>query len=444
MRRVVFLFVSLLVAAPAAAQPLAEATDGAADSAALYVVFGGIIVLLVLMLGLMIYQQRKLLSACTKTNRLELLVDLPMGIPRGSVRSLLALTIVFASLAYIAYFLVGTPNANFPDIVGTILGTVLGFYFGSRSAAEAGEERTEKLVESARAEGQEAAAEATAEKEQSVVGNLAGKARQGVAIARTVAGILPEQMGSQVKKVAGFAEEMLGVAESLSGAGRTGEAKAKLQDVIQVAKDPVANVLGNALDAMRSVLGTAVPVAGIALAVISISAKVTGAAYDRWVARVMGAPHTPELFPPALIDADSAIMIIRRIPALAAAYAPELAAGDRDFFRRFKDEALSPEGLDAVAADPAFRKDLDDDELAAAVMAFQREIMDEEVRKEVAPDLAQAVGGLPILLAHLDKLHKDSRAREELQKLMLVTDELKRAGQPVDKVFSEAAQDLKA
>lgn len=68
---------------------------------------------------------------------------------------------------------------------------------------------------------------------------------------------------------------------------------------------------------------TAGPLA-IAGIVAIVGARLAGSAYDRWVARVLNAPYTPELFPPTVIDAAVAMSILRASPVFAKAFASEI------------------------------------------------------------------------------------------------------------------------
>ena len=62
----------------------------------------------------------------------------PLGLPRGSVRSLLSLGVVLGAFAIAAYLLVQDTSSDLTKVVvgGWIaaLGNVIGFYFGVRSA----------------------------------------------------------------------------------------------------------------------------------------------------------------------------------------------------------------------------------------------------------------------------------------------------------------------
>jgi len=52
----------------------------------------------------------------------------PLGLPRGSVRAIIALTVIVGCLAYIVLY------RDFPQALNALLGVVIGYYFGSRNA----------------------------------------------------------------------------------------------------------------------------------------------------------------------------------------------------------------------------------------------------------------------------------------------------------------------
>ncbi len=65
--------------------------------------------------------------------------DEPLGLPRGSVRSLMSLWVVLAAGAIVGFLLAHDASSDLTKMVvgGWIaaLGNVIGFYFGSRSGA---------------------------------------------------------------------------------------------------------------------------------------------------------------------------------------------------------------------------------------------------------------------------------------------------------------------
>ncbi len=64
--------------------------------------------------------------------------DEPLGLPRGSVRSLLSLGVLAGAAGLAAVLLIQGPGSDLTQMVigGWIaaLGNVIGFYFGSRSS----------------------------------------------------------------------------------------------------------------------------------------------------------------------------------------------------------------------------------------------------------------------------------------------------------------------
>ncbi len=56
------------------------------------------------------------------------MIKYPLGLPAGSVRALLALIIVAATLIYYCLW------RDIPQALLGVLGVVIGYYFGSRSA----------------------------------------------------------------------------------------------------------------------------------------------------------------------------------------------------------------------------------------------------------------------------------------------------------------------
>lgn len=68
--------------------------------------------------------------------------DLPLGLPRGTVRALLALIIVFGSVVFLAVSMAETANGatyKFPEALTGILGAILGFYFGKGNTGDDGQ-----------------------------------------------------------------------------------------------------------------------------------------------------------------------------------------------------------------------------------------------------------------------------------------------------------------
>jgi hypothetical protein len=175
--------------------------------------------------------------------------------------------------------------------------------------------------------------------------------------------------------------------------------------------------------------------------VVTIGSRLAGAAYDRWVARVLHAPYTPELFPPTVIDASTAMTITLQSPVLKRAFAPELEQGERRFFSELVDLALSEvriedlwQRLGARFADRA--------EFDKGIAEFQRGAMTLETVKDLPADVARETGGIDPLIAAVDRLYADPKARRDLDAIVLMADALKREGRDPAAAFEQARSQL--
>jgi hypothetical protein len=217
-------------------------------------------------------------------DRISILRDSPFGLPEGSVRAIISISIVLLTLPSMvlsrALGLTGTGE------LGTILGGVMGFYFGSRSAgggdAEAARRQADlslreaqsarqekeaavKTATEAQAAQQEAQAEAGRAQEVAVLATtsarvqaretgeaasriteLTARAAEGVAVARAIAALLP----------AGPAASAIAGATATAGAvlGEASRATAAVQAALQ---DPTGETVAAAVDAASAVLRSA-------------------------------------------------------------------------------------------------------------------------------------------------------------------------------------------
>jgi hypothetical protein len=68
------------------------------------------------------------------------MTDEPLGLPRGSVRAVMSVSVVLVAGAIVAVLLMREPSSDLTMMVvggwATALGNVIGIYFGSRSTAE--------------------------------------------------------------------------------------------------------------------------------------------------------------------------------------------------------------------------------------------------------------------------------------------------------------------
>jgi hypothetical protein len=384
--------------------------------------------------------QAKFLQTCTDKDSLELYAQLPFGVPAGTIRSTIALIIVFASLAYIALEM--AEIGKFPDIMAGILGTILGFYFGTRAEAERVDADALARVGEATLQRDRAVEEVNESKLTTVM----AKARAGVEVVRTVSKVLPKELAAKVGGVADVVTKGLAVADGLAGSGKTRDALAEKGKAVAVLQqdNPIKDVLLRATKSFGDVLGTAVPPLAIVSVIVAVGSRMAGAAYERWVSRVLNAPYTPELFPAAVIDASVARSIIRGSPIFREAFAKELEVGERDFIRTLVNQALSDDAINKLwARDDVARRFKDRETLQRGLEEFQRAAMTEEVLKDIDPKLTEEAGGVNSFLTAIDKLNANPQAQRDLDAIVLMTNQLKREGKVFEPAFKEAIASIR-
>jgi hypothetical protein len=203
----------------------------------------------------------------------------------------------------------------------------------------------------------------------------------------------------------------------------------------------VAALLAKAVGSFGVALGGTVPPLALAVTVATVAARLSGAAYERWVARVLDAPYTPALFPPTVIDANTGFVLLRKSPRFAAAFAPEIQQGDRAFILDFVQTALSDTGSEGIRDKYPGRfttlQDIDE-----ALDQFQQAAIELEVSKDLTGDMVADVNGVEPLMRALDRIEANPEARADMDALMLTIDKLRKADQPVEKLVREARQEV--
>jgi hypothetical protein len=254
---------------------------------------------------------------------------------------------------------------------------------------------------------------------------------------------LPESLRGSATTVIGKVQGGLQVVEGLQASGNMGEAVEKAIGLAQeVSKGGgIAVLLAKATGSFGVALGGAVPPLSLAISVATIATRLSGAAYERWIARVMAAPYTPALFPPTVIDANTGLVLLRKSPRLAAAFAPEIQRGDRAFILEFVQLALSEAGSEAVR-DQHLERFATLQEIDEALDQFQQAAIELEVSKDLTNEMAADVGGVEPLMRAIDRINVNPEARADMDALVLMVDKLQQAGQPVEKLVREAQQEV--
>lgn len=270
--------------------------------------------------------------------RLAGLRDLPLALPEGTVRALLALIVGVIGLPLLLFSkTLGLTDAIAGYVNGIVTG-VFGFYFGTRSTgaeAQIARRATEQLAERERASGALAAeAEALRQKAEAAARDAALPGRIEAtkgSLARhiEVAGLVLDEFGPLLPK--GIVPE--GAAQALAkardaAAALQGQASGPgAEGALKTATDALAGLIGaQPLAPLLRVAASLLP-AGTALGPIGAIASVIGlgwhfgaAEYQRWRARVLSAPFAPQLFDAGLITPSSAELRMESCPIFAQAF----------------------------------------------------------------------------------------------------------------------------
>lgn len=313
----------------------------------------------------------------TTPERLGVMRELPMALPEGTVRAVLALIVGVVGLPMLLFSqALGLQDAVAGYVNGIIAG-VFGYYFGARSNAVDGQANRrlgDALV------GQQRTAEAL-RAENANLGEQATTAAAAGAIAGALTGALPGQLAAALDRLARHIGIGAALVESLGPALPPGLLPANAAAVLARARvvaeaaraysaeatrsvpaeggsadslvdtprqvveatagltgrdSPFATMLRLAAGALPTLAGG--PLAGVAV-VLGLGWQAGSGAWRRWRAQALAAPHDPTLFDPGSITPTSAALRLDQAPVFARAFAglrgePGFAAGLLDIVLR--------------------------------------------------------------------------------------------------------------
>lgn len=467
------LSLALVLAASAA-----KAQDGGpgADLWPIYLALAALIVLMAVLLGYIWSLRNRTTDAAhapglddgKRAVLLTSINDLPLGLPRGSVRAMLALLIVFGAMVFLAVSM-ATSVYKFPEALSGILGAILGFYFGKSSGPEDAQAVT--AVAAANADARDAAAKAaeaataakTAQDEAAQSQNslstvqarhdelatdklsqVQNKLREAVEIGHTLSTMLPGSFGKQVGAASQALSGTLATVEDLRSGNLAG-ALEKAGGLMQQAAPnlPVVHVLAKAAQLIGPALGSSIPPVALLTTLVGVGSKLGAAAYARWVARIMDQPYTPEQFSPTVFDSNAAATLVAEVPEFMTAFGDKLASGDRQLALDVVRLALSEDGgAGLVARFPVELAKLDQPSLDRAIGALQKAALDMLVANDLPREAGAAFGGPDRLLEAVDKLRADASASAGLDAVMTTVTALRQADKNPAAEFEAAAEKL--
>jgi hypothetical protein len=403
---------------------------------------GVVLIFLVVVLAVffvyMWFLQRRYFSACQSQQDLLLFSQSPAGLPSGTVRSVLALLIVTLGLLLIVLSFFQPDRRNAPETITALLGTVIGFYFGSRSAGGGGD------LDGQVQELQTQRNEAVKEKDTSTAHTLISKIQKGVALTRTVAAILPQDVREKYEGVAGKLEQGLEVVQTLS-AGNPAEAINKGVEIFNEfrAENPVKDIVRRALGSFASVLPAAVPQLALITTVVGVTATLIGVTYERWRARVLDLPFSPVAIPPPVVDANTGFTLMIQSDTLKRAFARELADNDRPVMVTVVKTFLEQGDLEALWKQYPGRFE-SRQEFETAVDEFRRAAADIDLRSTIDPTLVAPVGGYDRMVAALQEIQKTDQSKADLDALILAVEAIKEKGGAPKDVFDKVFQEVQS
>jgi len=402
----------------------------------------------------------------TRSTLLNGYSDWPLGLPRGTVRAVLALVIVFGSVALLAISMSVPEIYKFPDAMVGILGAILGFYFGKSGnstdgqavaavqAANADARDAIQQANAAQAQTQNAQTEAAAAKQavedakvkhDTLAGNrlddITGDLQTAVSVGQSLSKVLPGKFGQSLATATEAVSNTLTTVTDLRKGDLAGAIQQATNVVNQVAPNlPVVSVLAKAAAAIGPVLGGSIPPVALITTIVSIGSKLGSVAYSHWVARIMDMPYTPEQFSPKLFDSNAAVAVITQVPTVLKALRPQLAAGDRGAALDVVQLALAGDsGDELVKKYPQAFAGLAQPSIEAAVRDLQKAALDFVIGSELPPDAAKDVGGLTPLLKAVDQIRGNPDASAALDMVMTTVKTLDGAQKHPEVEFNKAA-----
>lgn len=415
---------------------LASPVYAAGEGGSIYGRVAGSVAFLVLIIGgFLVYMtilQKRFFEGCKEEKQLTIFFQSSFGLPEGTIRAVIALIIIIASLALVVLSFFGVTGEKFPEVLGGILGTVIGFYFGSKvtSKDEAARVQIDEL-KTQRDDVQTA-------KDSTESETLLGKIKKGLALSKTVSVLLPEDARKKYDGLISNLEQGATVVEGLTKDGDLQRAIAKGQELFDLFKkeNPVRDTFTKALQSFGGLLGGSVPALMVITTVVGVGVKLIGVAYEKWRTRILNAPFSPSVTPLEVVDANTGFLLLRMSPEFKSVFTPELEGNDRAFM----EFALSLFRQDDV--EPFWSKYKDRFESRAQFEEGLKEFHQAAVDLELDPALFAQAGGVRPFMDSVKKINQDPEAQANLHALVTVVEGLQQKGEPVLSIFEKVQKEV--
>jgi hypothetical protein len=291
--------------------------------------------------------------------------ELPLGLPEGTVRAILALIVGVIGLPLLLFMdPLGIPQGT-AALVANIITGVFAFYFGQRTGG--GEAQTARALSGTistlqadktrlETDNKDLAVVNTALKE--VAGTTLGQSVQTeitrverlVDLADTLAttlgpvlpkGLLPDGVVGAISQ----ARNITAGVKALSQGELTPDTLSRLTGAASslLGGSGLTGLLSKAGGALLPIAGAGGPLAGVALQ-LSIGWKLESAQYRRWRARILAAPWDPAVIDPGMITATTAEACLPRCPIFSAAFA-SVKDTEAGFYVNLINDALADDAV---------------------------------------------------------------------------------------------------
>jgi len=364
--------------------------------------------------------------------RIAQLRELPMALPEGTIRALLALIVGLVGLPILLFANALKLDAAIAGYINGIIMSVFAFYFGARTGGADGQaarqlagalatvqvEAREADARAAAAEGRATQAAETATRPARLKEGIAALDRHLAAAEVLVKvlgpalplGLVPEGAARAIAKARAAAD----AARAIAGGEITESAVTAVLEAGRslAGASPLGGLLGKAAGALPAIGGLG-PAAGVAL-VLGLGWSLGSAEYRRWRARILAAPYEAGLIDLGLITPTSAELRLAQSPIFARAF-----AGHR-----------SEPGFHATLVDAVLREDAADrlwalwggdatlfasrEELEAGLDEFRLALLAEQAAEDIHPDqvasVARTLGVAPPEVAAVQAALTERRA----------------------------------
>jgi len=405
------------------------------------VTYGTLVFLILIIAGMLGYMwglQRRYFAGCKDENQMPLFSQSPAGLPTGTVRSMIAFSVVILSLYFISLQVLGVVETTFPEALGSLLGAVIGFYFGSRSSGPA-DSGMQKQVD----EMKQQRDSAVAEKDGGKANELLKKAKKGVSLTKKALKYLPEEQQKKYQKLVGKLEQGVEVAEKLNKSGMISDAVNKAQQTFKdfVTDNPIKDLVKKAADSFKLALGVSLPQVALVTTVVGVGAGLAGLAYQKWKARILHAPFSPAELPLKTIDANTGFSLLVTSPIFKKAFMQELQDNDRPFMQSMIDLCIKESDTNAIYT--KYKDHFESRELfEQGLIEFRHNAADRELKEFIDDSAFSEIGGYDAFISMIDRIHNDDKALADLDAVVTVAENLQNEGEPVVSVFKKASEEL--